>query len=89
MAQILNPCLFTSVSDSRSKNCPSRSKSMFMHLQAYNSSPLEKRQTFDSSEEDSSEFGESLRPVEFASSGGILAYLDVTVLNCAFSPVYG
>ena len=50
------------------------------------SSGQEKRPTFDSSEEDSSELGESLGPVEFACFGGILAFLDVTVLNCAISP---
>lgn len=45
-----------------------------------------KRPTFDSSDEDSSELVESLGPVEFACFGGILVFLDVIVLNCAFSP---
>ena len=49
------------------------------------SSGQEKRPTFDSSEDDSSELGESLGLVEFACFGGILAFLDVIVLNCAFS----
>jgi len=39
----------------------------------------EKRPTFDSSEEDSSELGELLGPVVFAYFGGIFAFLDVTV----------
>jgi len=41
----------------------------------------EKRPTFDQSEEDSSELGESLGPVVFNCFGGIFAFLDVTVLN--------
>jgi len=45
----------------------------------------EKRPTFDSSEEDSSELGELQGPVVFACFGGVFAFLDVTVLNCAFS----
>jgi len=45
------------------------------------SSGQEKRPTFDASDEDSSELGESLRPVVFACFGGIFAFLDVTVLN--------
>ena len=53
-----------------------------MHL----SSGQEKRPIFDSSEDDSSELGESLGPVEFACFVGILAFLDVIVLKCAFSP---
>ena len=52
----------------------------------HSSSGQEKRPTFNSSEEDSSDLGESLGPVEFACFGGILTFLDVTVLNCAFSP---
>ena len=50
------------------------------------SSGQEKRSTFDSSEEDLSELGEPLGAVMFACFGGIFAFLDVTVLNCAFSP---